>query len=307
MKHKKNQFLEFFRKIFGGTEISWKFLVIFAVSIGVFVGILVRIPFLENTSFTDIAVVLDMWIVLAIFIITNAKTRKEAILKTFVFFLISQPLIYLTEASINSLFFGVDFFAQISLYFNNYYFHGGNWFLWTLLTIPGAAIAFEIKKENFFAPFILSVATGFLAAIGGFGMFNSIFRTFPNHLLNNILCLFFAFSLGFIILKNKRQKIINLVISIVLFLAGVIGFFVTNFGNFEKTYSIDYAEGTTFSEITSPNESAVKVEVSEGGKKLNFTSSEVYGTFEIELEDSAGETHNYIVESSRDSFFVTEL
>ena len=40
--------------------------------------------------------------ILAIFIIVNCKNSKDAIIKCFVFFLISQPLIYLVEIVIDT-------------------------------------------------------------------------------------------------------------------------------------------------------------------------------------------------------------
>lgn len=304
MKYKN---LDFLKNLFGKTKISWRFLLIFSVTVGIFVGILARIPLFENTSFSDIAVVLDMWIVLAIFIIVNCETRKEAVEKTFVFFLISQPLIYLTEALLSSIFSGADFFGLTGEYFNNYYFHGGNWFFWTLLTLPGAALAFEIKKENLLASFILSVSTGFLAFVGGYGILNSIFRTFPNHLLNGILCLFFAFSLGFLILKSRRQKIINLAISGIFAVVGIVSFSVINFSNTPKTITLEYTEGTEISEIVSSDDSLVKIDIENGGKTLIFTSTGNYGSLEVEAKDKNGEKHLYYVDSLRDGIFVSEL
>ena len=82
------------KKIFKTNKITWKNLLIFSILIGILVGIIDRIPILKNTSFQDIGVTLDVWIIFAIIIIYNSKSIKEAILKTFTFFLISQPLIY---------------------------------------------------------------------------------------------------------------------------------------------------------------------------------------------------------------------
>lgn len=293
--------------LFGNIKISWKFLIIFAVAIGIFVGVLARIPFLENTSFSDIAVVLDMWIILAILIIINCKTRKEAVLKTFIFFLISQPLIYLTEVIIDSIFSDINFFAHLFEYFNNYYFHGGNWFFWTLLTIPGSAIAFEIKKDNLIASLILSVATGYLAFAGSYGLLNSILKTFPNHLLNALICLFAAFSLGLLILKSKRPKILNLSLTAVLFLCGIIVFFFQNFASFPKTYSVEYADGTFFSETATLEDSPVEIEITDSGKKLVFTAENIFEPTEIQLKDSLGNTHTYLIELLQNNLFVSEL
>lgn len=213
--------MDILRKIFTRTHISWSFLLIFSVVVGVLVGILNRLPFLQGTSFTDIAVVLDMWIVLAIFIIGNSTSRKDAILKTFVFFLISQPLIYFTEALYEAIFSGVDLFTRTWFYLDQYYFHGGYWFIWTLLTIPGSALAFEIKKDNIFSSLVLSVATCALAFFGSTGLAGVIIKSELNHLLNSLICLFFAFIFAFIFFKNKKSRIITLSLTSLALVAGV--------------------------------------------------------------------------------------
>lgn len=294
-------------QLFGGLHLTWRFIIIFAVAIGIGVGIIARIPLLTDTSFSDIAVVLDIWIIIAIFIIVNCKTCKEAILKTFVFFLISQPLIYLTEVAIDSAFFGADFLPHLSMYFDNYYFGGGKWFLWTLLTIPGAAIAFEIKKDNLLASLVLSVATGYLAFAGGYGLLSSTFRTFPNHLLNSLICLAAAFSLSFLILHKKLPRTINLLANVLFAIVGAVAFCMVNLVTIPRERIIDYSDDTTISEVITADDSLVKVEILDAGRKLKFVATDIYGTGEIELQDSTGATHVYFVESTRDGIFVSEL
>lgn len=211
--------------LFGEKNLSWKFIIIFSVLVGIIVGVMNRVPFLENTSFSDFAVVLELWIILAIFIITNARSRKEAILKTFIFFLISQPLIYFTEAAYESIFSGVNLFERTWFYLDLYYFHGSRWFVWTLLTIPGSAIAYEIKRDNILGSIVLSVATGFLALSGGSTLLNCIARTFPNHLIHSLMALFFAYFFIFAILKKKTPRIISLVLTSLALIAGVAYYF----------------------------------------------------------------------------------
>ena len=83
------------KKIFGGVNITWKRLIIAAVVIGLSVGLLNSVPAFFDTTVNDVATYFDFWIFCGIFIIMNSKSNKEAALKCFVFFLISQPLIYL--------------------------------------------------------------------------------------------------------------------------------------------------------------------------------------------------------------------
>lgn len=211
------------KKLFGNTKITWKFLILFSIILGIGVGILNRIPFLKDTSFQDIAIVLDMWIILAIFMIINCKNVKEAIIKCFIFFLISQPLIYLTEVIIDCLFNNMNFIDRFTLYFKNYYI-GAGWLYWTILTIPGAFIAYNIKKDNILSAIILSVATGYLSFVGTNGLINCILNHFPYHLINSLICLSMAFILIFVILNNKKSRIISIIINIIAIILSIILF-----------------------------------------------------------------------------------
>ena len=65
------------KKIFGGCNLTWKMLVLSAIIIGVSVGLLNSVPFLYNTTITDIATYFDFWIFCGIFIIMNAKSNKD--------------------------------------------------------------------------------------------------------------------------------------------------------------------------------------------------------------------------------------
>ena len=76
---------------------SWVKLIIFAVITGVYTGLINQISFLHNTSFSDIAVSFECWIFFGTVIIMNSKSNIDSALKCFVFFLVSQPLVYLTE------------------------------------------------------------------------------------------------------------------------------------------------------------------------------------------------------------------
>lgn len=60
-------------------------------------------------------------------IMANCQKPLESACKTFVFFLISQPLIYLLQVPFSSMGWGLF----------GYYW---NWFIWTLLTFPMAFV-----------------------------------------------------------------------------------------------------------------------------------------------------------------------
>ncbi len=64
------------------------------------------LPITADTSFRDISVYLEWWILFGTIIICNSKSPKDSALKYFIFFLISQPLIYLIEVPFSSMGFG---------------------------------------------------------------------------------------------------------------------------------------------------------------------------------------------------------
>mgnify|MGYP003306556057 CR=1 FL=1 len=62
--------MEKIRKYFGGIDITWPKLIIFAVASAVVTAVLNEIPILHGTSFADIAIAFECWFLFAIIIIT---------------------------------------------------------------------------------------------------------------------------------------------------------------------------------------------------------------------------------------------
>ena len=83
------------KKIFGGIDLTWPKVIIMAIIAGVYTAIMAMLPIAYDTSFSDLTVTFEVWIFLGIFIIMNSKSAKDSALKCFIFFLISQPLVYL--------------------------------------------------------------------------------------------------------------------------------------------------------------------------------------------------------------------
>ncbi|MBQ8108162.1 MAG: hypothetical protein IJ129_05390 [Ruminococcus sp.] len=94
-------------KLFGGIELTWKKLIIWAVAMGVLVGGLMLVPAFKETSMQDIGVGFEWWILFGVIIVSNAKSPVDSALKSFVFFLISQPLIYLVQVPFSSMGWGL--------------------------------------------------------------------------------------------------------------------------------------------------------------------------------------------------------
>lgn len=193
------------KKYFGEYEMTWKRVIVFAVITAVITAVLNLIPALSDTSFQDIAIVVDCWFLFAMFVIMNCKTWKEAAIKTFVFFLISQPLIYLIEVPFNPM--GWELFG--------YY---GYWFKLTVLTLPGAAIAFLVKKKNWLSVAVLSVATAYLA-YASVNYFYTVLARFPHHLLSCIFCAALALFFIFAFLDEKKHRIAALAIFAIVLIA----------------------------------------------------------------------------------------
>lgn len=93
---------KFLQKLFGGINLTWPKLIAFAVIMGIYTALMAMlVP--DGNSFHDIVVTMEWWVLPAILIIVNCKKPLEAALKTFVFFLISQPLVYLIQVPFNGM------------------------------------------------------------------------------------------------------------------------------------------------------------------------------------------------------------
>ena len=178
-------------KLFGGIKMTWLRVIIFAVIAGA-VTALAAMLIPDGSSLHEIAVSLEAWILFAILIITNCEKPWEAALKTFVFFLISQPLVYLIQVPFSWMGWGLF----------RYYRY---WFIITLLTLPGAFLGWYIRKDNLWSGVILSVMLALLAILGVRYAQDAV-RHFPNHLLSALFC-FGQIPLYICgILQNKKAK-----------------------------------------------------------------------------------------------------
>lgn len=191
------------KKLFGGIDLTWKKLIIFAILAGVYTATMAIIPIAKDTSFSDIAVTLEWWILFGIIIISNSKSPKDSALKCFVFFLISQPLIYLIQ---------VPFSWQGWHLFSFYKY----WFIWTLACLPMGYIGYYIKKDNILSVIILLPALILLSFLG-IGFFRSAIENFPHHLLSGIFCFTSIIFIILGVLNKKKNKIITFGI-IILFI-----------------------------------------------------------------------------------------
>ena len=191
-----------FEKLFYGLNLTWPKLIIASIVIGVFVGILMAIPALKDTSLTRIGVIMYWWVFFGTIIITNSKKPLESALKCFVFFLISQPLIYLVQVP----------FAEMGWGLFGYYHY---WFMWTLATIPlGFVGNWLLKYKNIWSALTLGMAL-MIVALEGAGEFTIASRQFPKYLLSGFFCvaIFIVILLG--VLKSRKLRGLTIAFAIV--------------------------------------------------------------------------------------------
>lgn len=288
------------KKLFGGIDLTWPKLIVFAVIAGVYTGIMAVLPAAKDTSFADISITFEWWVLFAMIIIMNCASAKEAALKCFVFFLISQPLVYLVEVPFSVLGWGVFVYYP-------------PWFVWTLFTLPMAFVGWHIKHEKWYSVLILAVGLAFV----GYhyqGFLHETLSYFPNHLLSAIFCAATMIIYPLYVFKDRRLKIVALVISAVIIVAmsivavtsekaayrtevlysgGEVG------GEFDDTYTVAFEdESFGTAEIVWVDQIecyAVHVEmVREGSTKLFLTAPD--GTVRV-----------FVLDAGRDTYEIAEI
>ncbi len=206
---------------------TWPNVLVFAVIMGVWTALMAMlVP--DGNSFHDIAVTMEWWVLPAMFIIVNCKTPLDAALKTFVFFLISQPLVYLIQVPFSDM--GWSLFGYYSY-----------WFKVTLLTFPGAFIGWFVKKDKWYSGIILSVMAVLLVMTAA-GYIRTFTETPPSHLVSIIYCLLSIPFYIFVIFKNKAPRICTAAVALVAF---VIGMVAAHPAEFETNISTTF-ESTSF-------------------------------------------------------------
>ncbi len=263
--------LKAFNKVFGGLKMSWTAVLIFSVVTGVYTGVINQIPALHDTSFTDIAVTYEWWILFAVIIVSNCKKSWEAALKVFLFFMVSQPLVFLVELPM----IGWDLAW-------GYY---QSWFIRILLTLPGGFIAFFIKKNNALGAIILSVATAILGA-------TTIQFVGIGHYLSAIFCVLQIIVYLLVFTKKISSKIIVIVLTL-LAVGGTGALLLT----IQNTTSGILPEGTNWT-CQMTVEDGTRVEISDQSFTYYYNS---YTSKDKELifTNDNGEVVKYKVENGK--------
>ena len=189
------------KRIFGDLKMSWPIVLVFAVVAGLITGILGSIPATEGTSFRDIAISHEWWVIFAFAIASNSQKNWESALKIFVFFLISQPVVFAIEVLLGQV------TADMAIYY-----YTSIWGPATLATLPGGFLAFYIKKQNPFGWIILGLGNT-IQAVYGVHYLASAITTPPFHILTAIVCFASIFIMAFQIQQDRKGRVATLSIT----------------------------------------------------------------------------------------------
>ena len=212
--------------LFGGIKLTWFKVIIAAIVIGVYCGVIALIPATLNTSFRDICISFEVWILFGIVIIMNSESPKDSALKCFVFFLISQPLIYIVQDIVN----------HSNLLMTYYRF----WILPTILCVPMGFIGYYMKKDKWWGLLILLPMMVFLGYHYS-GFLKELVFIFPSHLLSAIFCVVTIIIYPLFIFKNRKIKNIGIVLGIIIILVFTIIAIVK-----PKVYDIQFFGGDNY-------------------------------------------------------------
>ena len=191
------------KKLFGNLNMSWKNVIMFAVAVGIYTGIIMQIDFLDDTSFQDIGILYEFWVLFAVIIVVNCGKNTQAMLKCFAFFLISQPIIFLVEV------IGGAITWEKALLYLRY------WTPLILMTLPGGFIAHYCKKQNLFGAIILGLGNTIQAVMGSYYT-RLLIEKFPHHLLSVIFCFGSILVMSYYLQKENKYRLVAISTAIIL-------------------------------------------------------------------------------------------
>lgn len=195
--------MKYLKKLFGGIRMNWLRVILFAVGSAVWSALLLLLP--VDLDVAGMGSTFPWWILFAIIIISNCEKPLEAACKTFVFFLISQPLIYIFQAP----------FSELGLGLLQYY---PPWFFLTLLTFPGAWLGWHVRKKGILSGVILSPMI-YMCAMCGCEYLRFGCRVFPRDILSlasGIFCIAECALLLAFVLSERKQRIAAVLCAAVL-------------------------------------------------------------------------------------------
>lgn len=273
------------KELFHKTELNYKKVILFAIISGIYTALMALIPIFKDTSFADLTISFEVWILFGIFIIMNSESAKDSALKCFIFFLISQPLVYLIQVPFSSMGFGIL----------NYY---KNWIVWTILTLPMGYIGYYMKKDKWWGLLILVPILIFLGYHYS-DFLKKVIYMFPHHLLSTLFCTLTLFLYPIVIFKNKAIKKFGLFISTIIFVLMSIYALINKI-----EYTTELLASDENSEIVFDDSSKVYLENSKIG---NVSIKNDDGTYVVEGYFKKGGKTNLIIEDINNNKIKYEL
>ena len=188
------------KTLFGGINLTWPKLIIAAIIAGILTALIAIIPALRYTSFIAITVTLEIWILFGIIIIMNSRSNIDSALKCFIFFLISQPLVYLIQVPFSHLGWGLF----------GYYKY---WFIWTILCLPMGFIGYYMKQGKWWGylillPMILITAYSYKNYFADFQFY------MPKYIIITLFCACAMILYPVLIFDDKKIKIVGATLGI---------------------------------------------------------------------------------------------
>lgn len=271
-------------KLFGGLRMSWPAVILFALGAAVLTAVFLIVPVFEKTSFYRMGVQFEAWILFAVIIMSNCQKPIESALKTFVFFLVSQPLIYVFQVPFSPMGWGL-------LQYYRY------WFLCTLLTFPMAFVGWYIKRKNWLSLLILSPVLFYLAYTSVF-CFRFTLHHFPLRLVTAVFCLLQFLLYLYAFTANRWQKLTGLLVPVA---AAVVILLATPRVSLETTAFIPGDPVLTeAAQIQVDNSSLASVSVaSTGADSMLRIRANDFGSAALTIRDG-GKTYRYALEIYED-------
>ena len=271
---KKSALRRFTDKLYGGISLTWPAVILYAVGTAVLTTIFLVVPIFRDTSFMRMGETLEAWIFFAVIIIANGNTPLESALKTFVFFLISQPLIYL---------FQVPFSWQGWGLFRYYKY----WFVLTLCTFPTALIGWYIRKKNWLSLLILMPVLILLAYFCEDGL-EHVIHQFPKLLIMAVFCILQVLIYLYTFTEKISQKIVGALVP-----AAVIAVMMLapkNVDFFSSQFLPDDPELTENAAVTVDNNGIADISVQGTGKDSTVQIHvHAYGSTSFTIKDGDNE------------------
>ena len=287
----KSVFRKFTDKLYGGINLTWLGVILYAVGTAILTTVFLVVPIFKNTSFIRMGKTLEAWIFFAVIIIANSKKPLESALKTFVFFLISQPLIYL---------FQVPFSWQGWGLFQYYKY----WFILTLCTFPAAFIGWFIKKKNWLSLLILTPVLVLLAYTCADGMKNVIHQ-FPSLLIMVIFCILQIIVYLYTFTERISQKIVGALVLIAVI--AVLMFLPKNVDFASSRFLPDDPVLTENAVVTVDDTGIADISISGTGENSTvLIKAHAYGTTSFAIKDGDNE-YRYEIRIYEDDLGTSQI